>query len=50
MKNSCLTKDADQVTLNKRHSFYFQVQMKIAVTNLRCCDRMISQFFFKNFP
>lgn len=49
MKNSCLIKDGDRITLHKSHSYYYQVQMQIFVTQLLCCDFVVwsPRIFFK---
>nr|CAH7723788.1 unnamed protein product [Callosobruchus chinensis] len=49
MKTSCLVEEGDEIALKKNHSYYYQCQMQIFVTNLKYCDFVIwsPHIFFK---
>lgn len=49
LKSSCLYKDNGQIFLKTDHSYYFQVQMQIFVSNLLYCDFIVwsPSIFFK---
>lgn len=49
MKTTCLCKKDEQITLNKTHSYYFQVQMQLFVSQLPYCYFVIwsPNIFFK---
>ncbi|XP_072387363.1 uncharacterized protein [Diabrotica undecimpunctata] len=48
-KNCCLIKENDLVILNKNHSYYYQVQCQIFISNLLYCDFVIwsPKIFFR---
>ena len=47
MKSTCLTKEDNRYSLSKTHTYYFQVQLQMYVTNLTYCDFVIwSKAFF----
>ena len=40
-KDSCLVFSDGKVQLNKRHSYYDQIQMQLALTTQTCCDFVV---------
>lgn len=49
LKSSCLCRENGKVTLKKSHSYYYQIQMQMFVTNLKYCDFVVwsPNIFFK---